>query len=69
MWSAARLLSGLEGQLPTGGSRFTVEFAKPVVLPTKVAFFAAKAGDAWNLQLRKASKLETLHAIGRVEPA
>ncbi|WP_010122134.1 MaoC/PaaZ C-terminal domain-containing protein [Corynebacterium nuruki] len=69
MWSAARLLSGLEGQLPTGGSRFTVEFAKPVVLPTKVAFFAAKDGDAWNLQLRKASKLETLHAIGRVEPA
>lgn len=69
MWSAARILSGLEGQLPPAGT-YSVEFAKPVVLPTKVAFFTDKKDDGgWNLQLRKASKLETLHAVAEVTPA
>lgn len=68
MWSAARMISSLEGELPTGAMRFSVEFAKPVVLPTQVAFFSEKDADgAWNLQVRKYSKLETLHAVGRIE--
>ncbi|MGO3362228.1 MAG: MaoC family dehydratase [Corynebacterium sp.] len=66
MWSAARILSGLEGLLPSAG-RYAVEFAKPVVLPTKVAFFSEQSGDGtWHVQLRKASKLETLHAVAEV---
>lgn len=65
MWSAAKILSGLEGHLPSAG-RYAVEFAKPVVLPTKVAFFTEQTEDGWKLQLRKASKLETLHAIAEV---
>lgn len=74
MLSAAKILSGLEGQLPAAG-RYSVEFAKPVVLPTKVAFFSAQEPDnagsgagTWSIQLRKASKLETLHAIAEVSP-
>lgn len=68
MWSAAVVLASLEGELPTTGSRFSIEFAKPVSLPAKVAVFASKsASGSWDLQLRKASKLETLHAIARVE--
>lgn len=73
MWSAATMLRGLEGLLPSA-ARFSVEFAKPVTLPTTVAFFAEAAGDKayprpseWDLQLRKASKLKTLHAVGKVE--
>jgi acyl dehydratase len=67
MWSAARILSGLEGLLPAAG-RYSVEFAKPIVLPTKVAYFTEKDGDTWKIQLRKASKLETLHAVAEVTP-
>ena len=68
MWSAASVLASLEGELPTGGSRFSIEFAKPVTLPAKVAEFTEKdASGAWHVQLRKASKLETLHAVARIE--
>lgn len=66
MWSAAAMLRGLEGQIPPA-ARFQVDFAKPVVLPASVAFFAAKNDGNWDLQLRKASKLDTLHATGRIE--
>lgn len=46
-----------------------MEFAKPVVLPTKVAFFTDRTDDGgWDIQLRKASKLETLHAVAEVTP-
>ncbi|QFQ02223.1 bifunctional enoyl-CoA hydratase/phosphate acetyltransferase [Corynebacterium urogenitale] len=73
MWSAAAMLRGLEGQIPQA-ARFQVDFAKPVVLPGSVALFAnnsegtAAEGNAnWDLQLRKASKLDILHATGRIE--
>ncbi|HIW95544.1 MAG TPA: hypothetical protein H9867_03540 [Candidatus Corynebacterium gallistercoris] len=73
MWSAAAILRGLEGVLPPA-ARFNIEFAKPVVLPSKVALFATPAGDGaypvpsqWDVQLRKASKLKTLHASATVE--
>lgn len=39
MWSAAAMLAGMEGLVPRS-ARFTVEFGKPVRLPSKVAFTA-----------------------------
>ncbi|WP_295646624.1 MaoC/PaaZ C-terminal domain-containing protein [uncultured Corynebacterium sp.] len=45
MWTAAAMLRVLEGQLPKAG-RFTVQFAKPVILPAKVAVFAEREGGA-----------------------
>ncbi|WP_237559577.1 MaoC family dehydratase [Corynebacterium neomassiliense] len=67
MWSAARMVSGLEGEIHPDGLRFAVEFAKPVVLPCKLAFFSEKdATGTWKLQVRSYSKLETLHAVGEI---
>ncbi|MBC2680844.1 hypothetical protein GSS87_00140 [Corynebacterium sp. 4HC-13] len=66
MWSAATMLRGLEGQIPPA-ARFQVDFAKPVVLPASIAYFAKKDNTSWDLQLRKASKLDTLHATGRID--
>lgn len=67
MWSAAAMLSTLEGQLPDAG-RFTVQFAKPVTLPASIAVFNQRTADGgWDIQLRKASKLKTAHAIGKIE--
>lgn len=77
MWTAAAMLRVLEGQLPKAG-RFTVQFAKPVILPAKVAVFANREGatgsgvanavsSTWDLQVRSANKLDKLHAVGRYE--
>ncbi|MDK8450498.1 MaoC/PaaZ C-terminal domain-containing protein [Corynebacterium mastitidis] len=73
MWSAAAMLSGLEGRI-ADAVRYSVEFAKPVVLPARVSYYAqAGAGStggaagAWDLQLRKTSKPATLHAVARLE--
>lgn len=66
MWSAARMLAALEGQVPPS-ARFSVEFAKPVTLPGSVDVFTAREGDGWAIQLRKTSKPETLHATGAIE--
>ena len=67
MWSAARLLATLEGEIPSA-ARYTVQFAKPVTLPATVAVFTQKAanGDC-DIQLRKASKLDTVHAVAKIE--
>ncbi|KQB87145.1 MaoC family dehydratase [Corynebacterium lowii] len=79
MWSAAAMLAGVEGYVPES-ARYSVEFAKPVVLPTRVGFYAERRGEGgvgeagsgesgagWDLQLRKASKPTTLHAVARLE--
>ncbi len=67
MWSAAAMLSGLEGRI-ADAVRYSVEFAKPVVLPVRVSYYAqAGAAGAWDLQLRKTSKPATLHAVARLE--
>ncbi|KAB1551522.1 hypothetical protein F7233_06740 [Corynebacterium sp. 321] len=73
MWTAARLVSSLEGLVPPA-ARFKIEFAKPVTLPGTVAIVAQPAGDKaypvpsqWNLQARKSSKLDTLHASASIE--
>ena len=67
MWSAARLLATLEGEIPSA-ARYTVQFAKPVTLPASVAVFTEKAANGdWDIQLRKASKLDTVHAVAKIE--
>ncbi|TYR18505.1 hypothetical protein FYJ88_06890 [Corynebacterium urealyticum] len=67
MWSAARLLATLEGEIPSA-TRYTVQFAKPVTLPASVAVFTEKAANGgWDIQLRKASKLDTVHAVAKIE--
>lgn len=66
MWTAAAMLRVLEGELPKAG-RFTVQFAKPVILPTKVGVFTENNGGNWDLQVRSANKLDKIHAVGRYE--
>lgn len=69
MWSAARALAGLEGRVPGDGAvRYRVDFAKPVILPARVGFWAEHDGQAWDIELRKATKPETLHMHGRLDP-
>lgn len=38
MWTAAKMVAGLEGELP-GALRYTVEFQKPVILPARIAYY------------------------------
>ena len=67
MWSTAAALRALEGLIPDA-VRYEIDFAKPVVLPASVALFSSQnANGTWELQLRKASKLETLHAHAKLE--
>ena len=67
MWSTAAALRALEGLIPDA-VRYEIDFAKPVVLPASVALFSSQdANGTWELQLRKASKLETLHANAKLE--
>lgn len=66
MWSAARMVSGVEPTVP-GAVKFSVEFAKPVILPATLAYYATPKEKGWDLQLRKNSNLDTIHAIGTIE--
>lgn len=69
MWSAAAALAGLEGRLPADGAlRYRVDFAKPVILPATVGYWAAADGDARDIELRAARKPEKLHMHGRLSP-
>ena len=67
MWTAARMLAPLEGRIG-GALRYTVDFAKPVVLPARIAFWAQRDpdGGAWKLEVRKAKKPESVHAVAEV---
>ncbi|WP_018298059.1 MaoC family dehydratase [Corynebacterium lubricantis] len=67
MYTAAVMLGSLEGRLPQSFT-YTVDFAKPVILPAKVALWTEHTDGGWELQARKASKPETLHAVGLVGP-
>jgi acyl dehydratase len=54
MWTKARCLSALEGRLPDA---YTVEiaFKLPIVLPSSVAFTAARIDIGWDIAVRGAS--------------
>jgi acyl dehydratase len=64
MWTKARCLSALAGDLPDAYA-ITVSFRKPVLLPSSVAFEAHTEGDAIQLALRGV-KRDELHLEGQV---
>ncbi|TFV57076.1 dehydratase [Mycobacterium sp. PS03-16] len=64
MFSAAAVLANVEGQLP-GAVRYSVRFAKPVVLPAKAGLYVDRTGDGgWELVLR--NKMGEPHLTGTV---
>ena len=55
MFSAAAVLTNIEGQLPDA-VRYSVRFAKPVVLPARAGLYVERVTDGWELALRNLSK-------------
>ena len=51
MFSAAAVLANIEGQLP-GAVKYSVRFAKPVVLPARTGLNVERLSDGWQLTLR-----------------
>lgn len=65
MFSAAAVLANVEGQLPHA-VRYSVRFAKPVVLPAKAGLYVDRTVDGgWDLTLRNLKKGEP-HLTGTV---
>jgi len=55
MFSAAAVLANIEGQLPDA-VKYSVRFAKPVVLPARAGLYVDRNADGWDLTLRHLSK-------------
>ena len=55
MFTAAAVLANIEGQLPDA-VRYSVRFAKPVVLPARAGLYVDRTSDGWELALRHLSK-------------
>ncbi|KWX65645.1 MaoC/PaaZ C-terminal domain-containing protein [Mycobacterium sp. NAZ190054] len=55
MFSAAAVLANVEGQLPDA-VKYSVRFAKPVVLPARAGLYVERNPDGWDLTLRHLSK-------------
>ena len=51
MFSAAAVLANIEGQLPAA-VKYSVRFAKPVVLPARAGLYVDRISDGWQLTLR-----------------
>ena len=69
MWTAAKMVAGLEGELP-GALRYTVEFQKPVILPARISYHTFRGEGApatWNAQVTKGSDPKKVHAVGKFE--
>jgi acyl dehydratase len=66
MFSAAAVLANIEGRFPDA-VRYSVRFAKPVVLPATAGLYVQEAGDGWDLALRNVSKGYP-HLTGTVRP-
>ena len=64
MFSAAAVLANIEGQLPDA-VKYSVRFAKPVVLPARAALYVDRTAEGWELTLRHASKGDP-HLMGSV---
>jgi hypothetical protein len=64
MFSAAAVLANIEGQLPDA-VRYSVRFAKPVVLPASAGLYVDRVSDRWELNLRDLKKGEP-HLKGTV---
>lgn len=66
MFSAAAVLANIEGRFPDA-VRYSVRFAKPVVLPATTGLYVEEDEGAWNLALRNLSKGYP-HLTGSVQP-
>jgi len=55
MFSAAAVLANIEGQLPEA-VKYSVRFAKPVVLPAQAGLYVDRNSDGWQLTLRNLKK-------------
>lgn len=67
MFSAAAVLANIEGQLPDA-VKYSVKFAKPVVLPANAGLYVSRGSDGgWELTLRDLKKGDP-HLIGTVTP-
>ncbi|NHN55217.1 hypothetical protein G9U51_05375 [Calidifontibacter sp. DB0510] len=67
MWTKARMLAAVDNRLPEAFT-ITVDFKKPVLIPSKVRFTAAETDGRWQLGLVNAGK-GSVHALGSVIPA
>jgi acyl dehydratase len=64
MFSAAAVLSNVEGQL-SDAVKYSVRFAKPVVLPARAGLYVDRISGGWQLTLRNLSKGDP-HLTGSV---
>jgi acyl dehydratase len=64
MFTAAAVLANIEGQLPDA-VRYSVRFAKPVVLPANAGLYVERIDGGWELNLRDVKKGEP-HLKGTV---
>ena len=64
MFSAAAVLANIEGQLPDA-VKYSVRFAKPVVLPARAGLYVDRISDGWQLTLRHLEKGDP-HLTGTV---
>ncbi|MGQ9351928.1 MaoC/PaaZ C-terminal domain-containing protein [Mycolicibacterium gilvum] len=55
MFTAAAVLANVEGQLPDG-VKYSVRFAKPVILPARAGLYVDRRADGWDLTLRHLTK-------------
>jgi acyl dehydratase len=55
MFSAAAVLTNIEGQLPDA-VKYSVRFGKPLVLPARAGLYVDRTTDGWELALRHLTK-------------
>lgn len=55
MFSAAAVLSNIEGQLPDA-VRYSVKFGKPVILPASAGLYVDRVAGGWDIALRNLAK-------------
>ena len=66
LWNKARTLAALADHLSTANLEITVQFQKPVRLPSEVTLLASAAGSSGDLRLIGAGELE--HMTGHWRP-
>ena len=66
LWNTARTLAALGEHLPAANIEISVEFKKPVRLPSEVTLLASAAGSRGDLLLKGAGDIE--HMIGKWQP-
>jgi acyl dehydratase len=64
MFTAAAVLANIEGQLPDA-VKYSVKFAKPVVLPARTGLYVERTSGGWELTLRHLTKGDP-HLTGTV---